>query len=194
MLELYQAQPVYFSFAIAGTALFLIKTALLVMGGDTDGGHAGDSFDVSFDGDTETHMTGSEAFTIFSIQSVLAFFMGAGWMGLACREEWGMDKMTSALAAAAFGFAMMFLNTWLMTKIKSLNSSSSNNMANAVGLRGRVYTQIPEKGQGMGQIELTVNGKQQILNAYSEEKPIKSFASVLVTDIDDSGNVVVREE
>ncbi len=194
MFELYQAQPFYFSIAIGGTALFLVKTILLLVGSDADSGNAGDGFDVSFDGDAESHLTGSEAFEILSVQSVLAFCMGVGWMGLACSEEWSLAKSHSAIVAVVFGFAMMLLNAWLMTKIKGLNSAGSNDMMNAIGLRGRTYTQIPEKGQGMGQVELTVNGKQQILNAFSENGPITSFSTVYVTDVDESGNLIVRAE
>ena len=33
--------------------------------------------------------------------------MGTGWIGLACREEWMLDKMPSFFVAVGFGFLMM---------------------------------------------------------------------------------------
>lgn len=186
MSELYSNYPIYFSIAIVGTSLFLVKMILFLLAGDGDAG--------DLDAGSGSHMDGGEAFTLLSIQSILAFFMGFGWMGLACREEWGVDKTTSMMAAAGFGFAMMFFNSFLMMKIKGLDGSGKNDISNAVGVRGRAYTDIPKKGEGMGQVEITVNGKQQIINAFSEDKKIKSFASIVVMDVDDSGNAIVQEE
>jgi ABC-type uncharacterized transport system permease subunit len=41
---------------------------------------------------------------------VLAFFMGAGWMGLACLKEWETGSLTAFLASFTFGLALMVMN------------------------------------------------------------------------------------
>ena len=79
---------VYLIIAVAGTLLFLIRLAFTYFGG------GGGDFEVDGDFDTDG------AFTFFSVLSILAFFMGAGWMGLACRLDWGLGRLPSSLIAA----------------------------------------------------------------------------------------------
>jgi len=187
MIEAMNAFPIYSGLAIFGSVLFIVKLLMMFVGGD----EAGD-FD---DGAMETdHSHGTDSFALLSVQSILAFFMGTGWLGLACRSEWKMDAIPSAVLASSFGFGMMVFTSYLLMKMKSLDGSPSNTIgANAIGLRGRAYTDIPPKGKGMGQVELTVNERQQILQASaSSGKKIPAFSTVTVTKVDDSGNVVVE--
>lgn len=190
MTEAFNNEPIYTIMALLGTLLFLIKMVLMIVGGDTD-----TDIDADVDGlelDDASHVNGAQSFTLVSIQSILAFFMGTGWIGLAARQQWGMDSMTSVFAAAGFGFLMMLMSSYLNMKIKGLNATPMNRIdKRAIGLTGRAYTDIPEKGNGAGQIEITVNGKQQILSASSEQAAIKAFTSVKVTFVDDSGNLTV---
>ena len=191
MLEGFNNEPIYAAMALLGTSLFLLKMIMLFAGGDSDA-DIGDA-DVGDADLGDSHMDGAESFTLVSVQSILAFFMGAGWMGLACREEWMLDKLPAMGAAVAFGFAMMVLSSYLNLKIKSLNANPVNKIdENAVGHTGRAYTNIPAKGEGMGQVEITLNGKQQILQANSAGDAIKAFTNVKVVKVDDSGNLTVK--
>lgn len=188
MTEAFTNEPVYAWMALLGTFLFIAKMILLLMGGDSDA-----DVDVDVDVDTDTtHLDGAESFTLISIQSILAMFMGTGWIGLACREEWGLEKMPSFFVATGFGFLMMLFSSYLTFKVKGLNHTPDNRIDDrAVGLTGRAYTDIPANGSGTGQIELTVNGKMQILQATSQTDSIKAFTSIKVTRVDDSGNLTV---
>lgn len=187
MLDTMNQYPIYAGLALLGSVLFLAKLALMFLGDGDDG-----DFDDS--GMESSHSHGDSSFTLLSVQSILAFFMGTGWLGLACRAEWNMAPLPSAGIAAGFGFLMMIFTSYLMMKMRSLDGSPSNTIgANAIGLKGRAYTDIPGKGKGVGQVELTVNGRQQILQASSSsDKKISAFSSVTVDQVDDSGNVVVK--
>ena len=187
MTEAFNNEPVYAWMALLGTFLFIAKMLLMLMGGDTDADVDTDGLDVD-----DGHIDGAESFTLISIQSILALFMGTGWIGLACREEWGMEKMPSFFVATGFGFLMMLLSSFLSFKMKSLNEVPDTRIdERAIGLTGRAYTDIPANGGGAGQIELTVNGKMQILQASSQADAIKAFTSIKVTRVDDSGNLTV---
>ncbi len=186
MTEALNNEPVYATLALLGTVLFVIKMLLVLLGGDTDS-----DLDAA-DLDDPAHVDGSESFTLISIQSVLGFIMGTGWIGLACREEWGLGKMPSFFVAAGFGFLVMLFTSFLNFKMKSLNAAGDNSIdERAIGLTGRAYTDIPVLGKGTGQVEITINGKMQILQASSQESSIKAFTSVQVVDVDDSGNLTV---
>jgi hypothetical protein len=185
MSSLFSSNPVYFVMAIAGTLLFLLKLAFMFIGGGAD-------IDGEFDGDLEGDVSGGDTFSLVSVQSILAFFMGAGWIGLAATLEWRLGQMQSVLAASFFGFLMMLLSSFLTMKIKSLNTVQKFDIKKAVGISGRAYTKIPEKGAGIGQVEITLQGKQQIMQAMSTGNAIESFAAVKVVKVDDSGNLIVE--
>jgi len=102
---------VYLVLALVGTVFFVLRLLVaLFFGGDSDF-DTGDHFDRSTDA----------SFSFFSLLSILAFFMGSGWMGLTCRIDWQMGGLASAAAAAAFGFGMMMLASGLMLTARKLN-------------------------------------------------------------------------
>lgn len=176
--------PVYAAMAVVGTLLYLIKFVMLLMAGDGDG-------DVTTGDDAA--LDGGESFSLISIQSVLAFFMGCGWMGLTTSREWGMEQLPALGISALFGFVLMWLSAFLTFKIKKLNYEPKIDLKEATGKTGRAYTNIPEKDKGVGQVEITVGGKQQILQAMSTGESIDAFAAVKVEKVDDSGNLIVTK-
>ena len=66
-------------------------------------------------------------------------------------------------------------------------------MKEAINKTGRAYTNIPAKGDGIGQVEVLVGGKNQILQAFSSGEKIKAFESIKVVNVDDSGNLTVEK-
>jgi hypothetical protein len=172
---------VFFFMATVGTLLFMIRLALAMFtGGDTD-------FDSSLDGgDADT------SFTFFSLLSILGFFMGAGWMGLACRFDFEMSGPLSAVTSAGFGFAMMILASALTYATRRLNRTIDYDVNTAVGRTGRVYLRIPERGTGHGQVQVTVSGRLKIMRALSTGPAMEAFSDVVVESVDDDGTLVVR--
>lgn len=175
-------ESAYWVLAIAGSILFVIKVLLVLFGGDAGGG----------DMDSGGHADSTGVFAVFSLQSVLAFFMGAGWMGLACIKEWETSKFTAFLASIGFGLAMMALNAGLMIGINKLNSEPHVDLREAIGHLAKVYLVIPARGEGTGQVEVTVGDRRQIYRAVSEEGSIPSEALVKVMDVQDGQILVVR--
>ncbi|ATH09115.1 hypothetical protein BIY24_14530 [Halobacteriovorax marinus] len=187
MTDLFMQNPVYTVMALAGTILFFIKILLLFFGGDSD---FDTDLDIDMNGD---HIDGGDTFSIVSIQSILAFFMGTGWIGLAAIHEWKLTNGQSTIAAALFGVIMMLFSSFITFKIKKFNSIPKVDIKEAVGKVGRAYTNIPSKGQGVGQVEVTVGNKQQILQASSVDEAINSFDGIVVVQVDDSGNLLVKK-
>jgi hypothetical protein len=157
--------------ALVASALFLVRLGLSLFGGD-----ASDGGDLHAD-----HGAASDAsFELFSLLSILAFFMGAGWMGLACRLDWGLGRLPSALSATAFGLLMMALAAWMMSAVRRLNRDVGYDLETAVGKVGRVYLTVPAKGAGHGQVEITVSGRKKIVRAQSAGPKLDAFRDVRV--------------
>jgi membrane-bound ClpP family serine protease len=175
---------VYFVMGSVGTALFLIKAALMLIGGDGDL-----DIDVEGDGGIEVHSGG---FSLFSLLSILAFMMGAGWMGLLCREEFELGSALSAVIACSFGFALMLFASLGMLAMLRLQQSGKYDIAHSLGKIAKVYLTIPEAGRGTGQIQINLDGRSTLLTAVSSGAKIESFASVKVIEVRDDEVVIVE--
>ena len=171
---------VYAGMALLGTALFALRMVLMfVMGIDFDG-------DIDFE-DIE-HGTG---FSLFSLQSIIGFFMGAGWAGLAARLEWGLDTPLSALIAGGFGVVLMVLSAAMMFAALKLKHEVHYEMDDAAGKIGTAYVTIPEKGSGTGQVRVTISGRQMTVDAVSSGEKIEAFSTVRVDQVRDDKVLVV---
>jgi hypothetical protein len=169
---------VYFVLAMLATALFLIKLGLQFFLGDLDA-DAG-------------HVDSTDSFTFFSILSLLAFFMGVGWMGLAARVSWGWEAALSAAAATFFGRALMMLSSGLMYAVRQMSQAARYETSPAIGTIGKVYLSIPAKGEGQGQVELTVSGRRKVMHAISTEGLIEVFSAVKIVEVRDDEVFVVE--
>ncbi len=173
---------VYFVMGAVGTLLFLIRLAIASFGGG----------DADFDTDMDAGVDSDASFSFFSLLSILAFFMGAGWMGLACRLDFEMESLASALSATGFGVTMMTLASGLAYGTRRLNKSIEYDMNTAIGRTGRVYLTIPEKGHGHGQVEVSISGRRMVKRAVSSGPKIEAFADVTVVEVQDDETLIVE--
>ena len=169
----------YSAMALVGTVLFLLRLAL-AMFGDILG-----EFGLEIEADTDN------SFTLFSLLSVMAFIMGTGWMGLACRVDWGLSRPVSAVVAVGFGAVMMAISSGLMYVARSLNKTVTYDLESAVGRTAQVYRTIPERGSGTGQVQASVSGRLMTINAVSNGPALKAFSDALVVEARDDETLVV---
>jgi hypothetical protein len=168
------ADSIFFYAAIIGTAIFAIKFILLLIGID------GESSDIDSD----------EQFSLFSIQTISSFLMGAGWMGLASLHQFGFGEFISLILAIIIGIIFVLTITLSMGSIKKLDQINQTSLFDIVGKSGTVYLSIPKDAYGQVQIEF--NGALQTFDATAHDK-IDSFKKVEVIDIRDEKILLVRE-
>ncbi len=180
----------YFCMAVVGTVLFSLRIVIMLFFGFDGGG----DFDVDVDVDTGGFDGHMGDFSLFSMVSVLSFMMGAGWLGLACRVEWGVGPVMSAIWAALFGFGLMVMSSFGLWQMRKLNEPGKYDVNLCVGATGRVYLRIPERGKGRGQVQITYGGRQKVLEAVSSGEGIESFATVKVLAIEGVETLVVERQ
>ncbi len=173
--------------AILGTLLFALRVVLMLIGGDADGGDA--DFDLA-DGDIELTDSG-HAFEVLSIQSLAAFFMGFGWAGFAASEGFNWPLASSILIGVLFGAFLVWVLALMLKAIHDLQSSGNVSIRGAQGLEGDVYTRIPEKGAGRGQVRLIIQGRQRMYTAFTEGDTIESGTRIRVVQVNDDNTVTV---
>ncbi len=171
----------YAIMALVGSGLFLIRLGIAAfLGGD-------DGFDTDLDG-----ADSDSAFGFFSVLSILAFFMGAGWMGLACRIDWDLNGLITAVVSSGFGIAMMLFSSGLMYMTRKLNAHKDYDVTTAIGAIGRVYLTIPAKGEGSGEVQVTVSGRQKIMRALSTGPKLEAFTDVRIVEARPDETMVVE--
>jgi membrane protein implicated in regulation of membrane protease activity len=70
---------------------------------------------------------------------------------------------------------------WLFRTLMRLQSSGNLDIANAIGLTGRVYLRIPKAGQGTGKVTMLVQERSLEIDAFTdEEQEIKTGQAVKV--------------
>jgi hypothetical protein len=169
----------YALMAAVGTLLFLLRLVVAMFGGD------GGDFDADVDAGTDA------SFTLFSLLSVMAFIMGTGWMGLACRFDWGLSRPVSVIVSVGFGVVMMFLASGLMFMTRKLNRTVTYDVKTSIGRTARVYMTIPAKGAGQGKVQVSISGRLMTVDAVSSGDAIAAFADVKVVDTRDDQTLVV---
>ena len=113
MPEQLDIQNVFWLISIFSTVFYVIKLCLFMfIGGDME-------VDIDFDALHEV----DTSFTFFSIQSMLAFFMGFGWCGLTALNYMNVGSKLAILIAVITGLFFMWFSAWLMMSIKKLNKT-----------------------------------------------------------------------
>lgn len=164
----------YYYLAWFATILFVIKLAVFwIFGG-------GDS-EVSSDFNTETDTDGT--FHFISLQSILAFLMGFGWMGYAAITAFNLEYLATFGCAFAVGLIFLFGSAYLMTMVKKLEKTVKKDKATAVDKIGKAYTDFAPKGQG--RVEIEIAGQLTVAEAVnSTEEEIKAFDQVKVIKVE----------
>ena len=164
----------YYYIALFSTILFMLKLILFnFVGGDSE---VFTDFNTEFDTDP--------SFSFISVQSVLAFLMGFGWMGYAGLHQFGMKALPSLAAAFGVGLAFMLVVSVIMSNIKKLEENVVKDKTSLVEHKGKAYTSFAPNGKG--QIEIDFNGQLKVLDAQNmSEVEIKSFDLIVVKKVED---------
>ena len=169
----------YAVLALVGTAVFVLRLGIgLVFG-------AGDDFDIDAD-----LADGDAGFGLFSILSITAFLMGAGWMGLVAQIEWKLGNSSTAILSMGFGIAMMLLASSLMFWMRRMAHEPKADRRTAIGRTGTVYMTIP--AGGTGKVRVNISGQSMTVDARAAGDALVSFTDVKVIDVRDDGVLVVE--
>jgi membrane-bound ClpP family serine protease len=164
---------VYYYIALFATILFVIKLLLFtIFGGDTE---------VIADFNTEIDTDCS--FNFLSIQSVMAFFMGFGWMGYAGLQQFEFSQLTALILAIIVGFIFLFTSAGLMFLVRKLEKNVKKDKNTAINQIGRAYINFAPKEKG--QVEIEINGQLSVVDAINNSDfEIKAFEFVKVVKVE----------
>mgnify|MGYP000244044283 FL=1 len=181
MPEFLNITNLYLYVGAFATVLYILKLIIyLFTGGDAEV-HA--DFDSLTDVDT--------SFNFLSVQSILAFLMGFGWVGLASIVQFKTSVILSVVLAVIIGLIFMFLSAYLMFLIKKLDKRVQINLDDFVGTVGRAYTAF--KPNAEGQIEITLNEQLSVLSAVNlSDEEINAFMPVKIAKVEDNKIYIIK--
>ncbi|NRA57647.1 MAG: hypothetical protein HRU13_05970 [Phycisphaerales bacterium] len=169
--------------AFLGTGLFLVQLLFGELGAD---------FDVDVDVDTD--MSGAGDFGPLSIQTISAFCVGSGWMGLAAFRVLEIGMLGSVAVAILSGIGVAWLMTWLTRRLLRLQRSGNINIDQASGLTGEVAVIVPPANEGRGAVAVIVNGRRREYDAVqSGDEAIPPRTKVNIASVDTQQNTLSVE-
>lgn len=171
--------------ALVGTVVLVLQLVLGQFGGDLD---------VDLDADVGAGDSPGAEFGWLSIQTIAAFAMGSGWMGLAALRALEVSFPVAVIIAVAAGFGIAWLMVTMMRSFLSLQRSDNISLSQAVGLEGTVSVMIPPSGQGRGRVMVVVSERRRELDAVQAgAEVLPSNTRVKVASADAPGNCVTVE-
>lgn len=177
--------------ALIGTGYLLIQMLLGQIGGDLD---MDIDVEVGSDGGIGGESESGHEVTLISIQSVSAFLLGYGWMGFAAFRFLDVGFMGSVAIGLLSGVGVAYLMVRLLRALLRIQSDANVSIASAVGMTGSVYSRIPVKGAGRGEVLLVINGGQHRFGAVQDgDEEIVRHTSVRVVRANREDNTIVVE-
>ena len=195
MSDLPYLHQVYFDVAVACTVIFLLKFAGLFIGGEGLGGYNDGNFpdyDISGDGS----MDSSEAFSVLTFQSFLAFGMVFSWATLALHYEFELDFTLANVFSFVLGLGGAILSAYLMHAIKKMNTKPKTHLEVKVGQEGKVYLkELKAEEKDFGYVELIIDQSRFEFKATTKDKEdIKVGDKILVIEVNGKELIVTKKE
>ena len=132
------------------------------------------------------------SFDFLSIEAILSFLMGYGWLSLFLYKNFELPLWGIILGGLLFGFLIARMYVFLMFCIKKLDKNPKPTVEDYLQASGRAYSKILPHAEG--QAELTINNKLSIVNVINlTDEEIQSFTPVKVVKYENEKIYIEKE-
>lgn len=178
-------EKIYWCIAIPFSVLFILQIILTFLGGDIEGMDADGDSDVSIDSDTGID------FQFLTLKNLVAFFTIFGWAGIACLDS-GLSIGKTVIISTISGLIIMTIMASIIYFMGKLTDSGTLNLQNAIGKVGSVYLTIPAKRNGLGKVQVKVQGLRTLDAMTDYEEEIKTGSIIEIVKILNNEILVVK--
>jgi hypothetical protein len=177
---------IYWASTIIGGTLFILRVAMMFLGGNVSDDAIDSALDVGGD-----HADADISFKLMSVQGLTSFFMMFGLVGLALLKA-GLAVFLTVLGGIVAGLVTVAMTGLVFSQMKRLQTEGTIDIKNTIGTEGNVYLTIPRNGTG--QVQLIAQGSLKIFNAVSSNKTmIATGEKVQVVGVA-AGNTLIVEK
>ena len=119
-------------------------------------------------------------FQFITLKNLTAFFTIFGWAGIACLEG-DLSIAKSIIISTISGLVIMTIMASIVYFMGKLVDDGTLSLQNAIGRVGSVYLTIPAKREGLGQVQIKVQGLQTLdaMTDYDEDLKTGSIIEVI---------------
>jgi hypothetical protein len=175
-------KQIFYAIGIVSISILLIQMLLILVGIDS---HHGDA-------DLSGHGDHSSGLGLLTVRTVTAFFVGFGWAGAIILNH-GHSLFAAIAGGTGTGLAFLFMTAFLIRNLLRLQSSGNLDYRNAIGTVGTVYTTIPAAETGGGQLELMLQGRLMMAEAYTKAAhDLKPNSKARVVDLIGTSTLMVE--
>lgn len=163
-------EQIFWICAIPATLVLVILLITTFIGGDID---------AELDGiDAEIDADAGAGFQFFTFKNLVGFFTIFGWVGIGCTQS-GFEPVPTIIIAGICGLIMMTAMATIFYLMSRLVEDGSMVITNAIGRMGQVYMRIPANGEGMGKVQINIQGSVRELDAIAGENQELSTGTVV---------------
>lgn len=177
---------VFYGIGLISLLVVIVQLLMTLIGFDADG----------LDGDFNANvgdMDHGSGIGLFSLQTLGAFFLGFGWMGVAAISN-GASVMLGVILATLCGVCAMLAMFYMIKTLLRLQAKGNLDYSSVIGQEGKVYVTLPGNDEdGGGQIEIMIQGRLTTASARKHsEGALKPGQRVRVTAVDGPASFVVE--
>lgn len=121
-------------------------------------------------------------FKLVTIRSVVVFFTIFAWTGIVATTS-GKGNTITVIIALSLGFVMMYITSYIYYFLTKFVEDGTMNINNAINMDGLVYLTIPRVREGIGKVEVVVQGALRTLDAVTDGDAIPTGSKVIVISI-----------
>ena len=186
---------VFFCMAIPASLILLIQIVLSLVGigqdGDFDVEAPDDSFE--FDGSDMADAGDVADLQLFSLRSIVSFFVTFGWMGVTLVND--VKDIWALLISFVAGVVVMFTVAYLMRALYRLESDGTTDIRKAVGMVGTVYMTVPANRAAKGKVNVLIGDRLEERDAVTDdETPLAFNTEVIVLSVTGGNTLVVTKK
>lgn len=163
-------EKIYWTIAIAASAIFVVQTILTFIGIEMHG-------DIDIPHDTTLDAGGFAS--LFSVRSFINFMVGFGWAGVTFMQNIS-SVWVVLLLSVAVGLLFAYMYVFLLKRLRGLEANGAISAADTIGQRASVYLRIPAGCEGKGKVQVTVNNSLREFDAMTRGEGIPTGAQVTV--------------
>jgi membrane protein implicated in regulation of membrane protease activity len=191
----------YLACAVFGGGFFIFRTILMLSGisgtdsdvdsADMDHGGVDHDTDHGDDSDHAEQAHGDSGLKLLTIQGITAFIMMFGLTAF----SFSRNSLLGSVMTIILGIAVGIFGMWLIAKgfalMRSMQSTGTMQIYDAIGEEGTVYLTIP--AEGVGKIQVVISGRLMVRDAVSQDKvDLKTGERVCVSEIISGEMLAVR--
>ena len=171
---------IFWGCACVSSLIFLVQALLTLIGMDHD---LDFSFGDHLDSDT---MDLGGGLSLFSMRSIINFFLGFGWAGIAF-SNLITQKWLLYIIAVIVGICFVCLFFFIRKQTKRLESDGTININECLNKACEVYLRIPSQRSGQGKVQISLHGSVHEFPAVTDGEQLASGTHVRVVEVIDGG-------